>query len=43
MPKSFMFDPLKIHYLLILPEDAPEDASPFQGFSRDWRDIEWAL
>jgi hypothetical protein len=43
MPQNFKFDPLKIHYLLILPEEAPEDASPFQGFSRGWRDVDWEL
>src|ERR1700747_1679645 len=42
-PSKFLFDPLKIHYLLIWPEEGPEDASPFQGFSRGWRDINWAL
>jgi hypothetical protein len=38
-----MLDPLKIYYLLLLPEEDLDDASPFQGFSRGWRDIDWAL
>lgn len=36
-------DPLKIYYLLVLETDAPEDITPFQGFSISWAHLNWAL
>jgi hypothetical protein len=36
-------DPLKIYYVVLLPEAPLEDASPFQGFQRGWEQIDWAL
>ena len=36
-------DPLKIYYIVLLPEVSLEDASPFQGFQLGWSQIDWAL
>ena len=36
-------DPLKIYYIVLLPEVPLEDASPFQGFQLGWSQIDWAL
>jgi hypothetical protein len=36
-------DPLKIYYIVLLPEEPLEDASPFQGFQMGWQHIDWAL
>src|SRR5260370_36822057 len=41
--RALTLDPLKISYVLLLPEEAPEDTSPFQGFQMGWRDVDWAL
>jgi hypothetical protein len=37
------YDPLKIHYLVILGTDRPTDVTPFQGFSVSWRAVSWAM
>ena len=36
-------DPLKIYYVVLLPEEPLEDTSPFQGFQLGWQQIDWAL
>ncbi len=36
-------DPLKIYYIVLLPEEPLEGASPFQGFQMGWQHIDWAL
>ena len=36
-------DPLRIHYLVVLADDALEDASPFQGFGPSWPNLIWAF
>jgi hypothetical protein len=36
-------DPLKIYYIVLLPEVPLEAMSPFQGFQLGWRQIDWAL
>ena len=36
-------DPLKIYYMVLLPEVPLEAMSPFQGFQLGWRQIDWAL
>jgi len=36
-------DPLKIYYVVLLPEAATEDYSPFKGFQIGWREVDWAL
>ena len=36
-------DLLRIHYLVVLADDALEDASPFQGFGPSWPDLIWAF
>jgi hypothetical protein len=38
-----MFDPLKILYLLILETDNIDEVTVFQGFSRSWHYLHWAL
>lgn len=34
-------DPLRIHYIIVLADDALEDASPFQGFGPSWPNLIW--
>src|SRR5580658_8173694 len=36
-------DPLKIYYVLLLPEDPLEAATPIQGFQMGWHHVAWAL
>jgi hypothetical protein len=36
-------DPLKIYYIVLLPEVPLEAMSPFQGFQLGWRQVDWAL
>ena len=36
-------DPLKIYYIVLLPEEPLEEASPFQGFQMGWQHVDWAL
>lgn len=36
-------DPLKIHYMVVLPQQPLETMSPFQGFAPGWWDVGWAL
>lgn len=36
-------DPFRIHYLVVLVDDALEDASPFQGFGPSWPNLIWAF
>jgi hypothetical protein len=36
-------DPLKIYYLVVFRTDDPEEVTAFQGFSRSWRHLHWAL
>jgi hypothetical protein len=37
------FDPLKIHYLVILGMYDPVAVTPFQGFSMSWASVSWAM
>lgn len=36
-------DPLRIYYFLILADEEFSDMTPFQGFSRSWRNLHWAM
>lgn len=38
-----VIDPLKILYLFILADDNEQQLTPFQGFSRSWTGLAWAL
>jgi len=37
------YDPLKIHYCVVLGAENPDEVTPFQGFSRWWSNLHWAL
>ena len=35
-------DPLRIYYVVLLPEEPLEETSRFQGFQLGWQHIDWA-
>ena len=37
------YDPLKIHYCVVLGAENPHEVTPFQGFSRWWSHVHWVL
>jgi hypothetical protein len=42
-PTISQHDPLKIRYCVVLDAEDPHEVTPFQGFSRSWSHMHWAL